>query len=109
MTDIVLNNRLQATGIRLEQDFAVPVNGHVVNLPYMVVRRKETIDGSDNGRVQILRIEWIVALFTKNRDAALERIISKALRGVGKVEVNRYPDGKPYQTNFEFKTNQIMR
>ena len=109
MTDIEVNNRLKATGIRMEQDFAVPINGHVVNLPYMIARRKENIDGSDNGRVQTKKIEWIVALFSKNRDEVLERKIFKALCGVGKVEVNRYPDGTPYQTNFEFKTNQIMQ
>lgn len=109
MTKTEVNSRLKDTSIRLEQDFVVPTNGHTVNLPYMIVRRKETIDGSDNGKVQTQRIEWIVALFTKNRDETLERTIFKALCGVGKVEVTRYPDGTPYQTNFEFKTNQIMR
>lgn len=109
MTDIEVNERLKATSIRMEQDFAVPTNGHKVNLPYMIVRTKVITDGSDNGRVQIQRIEWIVALFTKNRDLVLERKISKALCGVGKVEITPYPDGTPYQTNFEFKTNQILR
>lgn len=108
MKDTEVLCQLDSTGISREQDFAVPVNGHQAKLPYLIVRRKETIDGSDNGNVQILRIEWIVALFTANRAEKLEQVISKVLCGVGKLEITRFPDGTPYQTNFEFKTNQVI-
>ena len=100
---------LNTTGIRLEADFAVPINGSPVPLPYQIVRTKETVTGSDNGQVNVLKIEWGVALFTVNRDDALEAVFLKSLRGVGKVEVIRYPDGKPYQTTFKFTTNQIIQ
>lgn len=101
--------RLDGTGIRREEEFVVPINGSQVKLPYQVVRTKETISGSDNGNVQILKIEWTVALFTTNKDQARENLISKALHGVGKIEIIHYPDGRPYQTNFKFTTNQTMR
>ena len=100
---------IEATGIRMEEDFAVPINGSPVPLPYQIVRTKETVTGSDNGQVNILKIDWGVALFTVNRDDALEAVFLKSLRGLGKVEVIRYPDGKPYQTTFKFTTNQIIR
>lgn len=100
---------LDTTGIRREADFAVPINGSPVAPPYQIVRTKETITGSDNGRVRTLKVEWGVALFTVNRDDALESVFLRALRGVGKVEVIRYPDGKPYQTTFKFTTNHILR
>lgn len=109
MTRETILERIDGTGIRREADFAVPINGKNVALPYQVVRTKETITGSDNGNVQLVKIDWAVVLFTCNRDLMLERKILKALQGVGKVEVTHYPDGSPYQTTFKFTTNQIMR
>lgn len=109
MTKETVLAMLDTTGIRREADFAVPINGSPVAPPYQIVRTKETVTGSDNGKVSVLKTEWGVALFTVNRDDALEAVFLKALQGVGKVEVIRYPDGKPYQTTFKFTTNQIMR
>lgn len=109
MTDEQVMQRLQAVAIPIEPDFAVPMNGKQRPLPYMIVRKKVTTDGSDNGNVRFLVTEWIVALFMINKDTVLESKIARALTGVGKVEVNSFPDGTPYQTNFEFKTRQIMR
>lgn len=100
---------LDGTGISREEDFAVPINGSTKKLPYMVVRTKETIDGDDLGRIRIQRTEWIVALFTTNREDELEQTMLSALSPVGMVEVTRFPDGRPYQTNFEFITKQIMK
>lgn len=100
---------LDSTGISREEDFAVPINGSAKKLPYMVVRTKDTIEGDDLGRIQIQKTEWIVALFTTNREEALEQKFRKALSPVGRVEITRYPDGRPYQTNFEFTTKQLMK
>lgn len=99
---------IDSTGIRREADFVVPINGSPVNLPYLIVRTKETVTGSDNGMVCVLKTEWGISLFTINRDILLETALLKALCGVGKVEIIRYPDGQPYQTTFKFTTNQIM-
>lgn len=90
MTRDVIMQRIKGTEIRLESDFAVPINGAQVSLPYQVVRTKETITGSDNGKVRLVKIEWAVALFSRNRDRTLESKILKALQGVGKVEVTPY-------------------
>lgn len=109
MTEKQVLNRLDGTGIRREQDLAVPINGHQIKLPYMVVRTERNIEGSDNGRVQFLRIDWTVALFTVNKDKALENKISGALGGVGAIVITNYPDGTPYQTNFEFTTRETMK
>ncbi len=100
---------LETTGIRREADFVVPINGKVVSLPYLVIRTKETILRSDNGKVGILKIEWGVALFTKNRDNALETKVQNAIRSVGPVEIIRYPDGSIYQTTFKFTTRQAFQ
>ena len=100
---------LDSTGLSREEDFAVPINGIAKKLPYMVVRTKETIEGDDLGRIQIQKTEWIVALFTTNQEETLEQKLRKALSPVGKMEITRYPDGKPYQTNFEFTTKQLMK
>ena len=109
MTREKVLEQIAKTGIRRESDFAVPINGSTVPLPYLVVRTKETISGSDNGKVQIVKIEWAVALFAANRNLELEFRLIKSLQGVGKVEVTPYPDGSPYQTTFKFTTTQIMR
>ena len=109
MTKESVLQRLAGTGIPREEDYAVPINGASKKLPYMVVRTTEAIEGADLGRVQFLKTEWTVALFTVNRDDALEAIICKALSSVGRVEITRFPDGKPYQTNFEFTTKQTMK
>lgn len=106
--EMVLRN-IDSTGIHREEDFVVPINGTNIKLPYQVVRTKETITGSDNGKVRLIKIEWAVALFSANRDLTQESKIIKALQGVGKVEITHFPDGQPYQTNFKFTTNQIMR
>lgn len=102
-------NRLDSTEIRREQDFAVPVNGVAVPLPYMVARSEAEVNGSDNGRVRFVKTKWTVALFAANRALDLEQKISAALSGVGKVEITPFPDGTPYQTNFEFTTHQVMK
>lgn len=108
MTREIILNKLDGTGIHREKDRVVPINGSQVILPYMVVRTKETEEGDDLGRVRIQRIDWTVALFTTDRDDDLSGKISQALFSVGKVEITRYPDGQPYQTNFKFTTNQIL-
>lgn len=109
MTKEAVLQRIDSTGIRREDDFVVPINGKQVKLPYQVVRTKETVTGSDNGNVRLVKIEWAVVLFSANRDPELENKIIKELQGVGKVEITSYPDGTPYQTTFKFITNQIMR
>lgn len=109
MTKEKILSLLDGTGILREEDFAVPINGTTKKLPYMVVRTKETIEGDDLGRIRIQKTEWIVALFTVNREDALEERFCRAISTVGKVEVTRFPDGRPYQTNFEFTTKQTMK
>lgn len=109
MTREKVLERIDSTGIHREKDFAVPINGIPVPLPYLVVRTKETVTSSDNGNVQLLKIEWAVALFVTDRDTLLEAKILKALQGVGKVEMIPFPDGTPYSTHFKFTTNQILR
>lgn len=109
MTREEVFQKLDGTGIRREEDFVVPINGQQAKLPYQVVRTKETEEGDDSGRVRIQKIEWTVALFATNRDDALAGKISATLSGVGKVEITRYPDGQPYQTNFKFTTRQILK
>lgn len=108
MTREAVFELLDSTDISREEDYAVPINGSTKKLPYMVVRTTETIEGADLGRVHIQKTEWIVALFTVNRDDVLEKKICKALSSVGRVEITRFPDGKPYQTNFEFTTRQTQ-
>ena len=98
---------LEATEIPLEDERAVPCNGEARQLPYMVVR-KETIDhGDDAGRIRLQKISWTVALFTKKKEPELDRKIRMALANVGGVKITPYPDGTPYETNFEFKTTEI--
>ena len=109
MTKDVILQRIGSAGFRIESDFAVPVNGVQVPLPYLVVRTKETVTGSDNGKVRTLKIEWIIALFTRNRDLVLEKKLLEALYGFEKLEVIPFPDGSPYQTTFKFTTHQIMK
>lgn len=108
MTKEEIHSRLDATGIKREKDRVVPINGQQAKLPYQVVRTKETEEGDDMGRLRIQRVDWTVALFTTDRDDALTSKLSRALSGVGKVEVTRYPDGQPYQTNFKFTTREIL-
>lgn len=98
--------KLKATGIRMEEERVVPINGSPVPLPYMVARDDETEQGDDLGRVRISLLSWTVALFTKNKDFALECKIRDALRGCGTVEVTHYPDGTPYQTSFNFASHE---
>lgn len=109
MTESNVLRKIDSTGIRRESDFAVPVNGAQVPLPYLVVRSKKTILGSDNGKVQIVRIEWVVALFSRNRDLELEFKLLQALNGIEKLDVIPFPDGSPYQTTFKFTTYQTMK
>lgn len=109
MTKEEVYARLDGTHIRREQDQVVPINGQTVKLPYMVIRTKETEDGDDLGRLRIQKIDWTVALFTKNRDDILTAQVSCALSGVGHLEITRFPDGIPYQTNFKFTTREILK
>ena len=71
--------RLDSTGIRREDEAAVPVNGVTVPLPYMVIRTIEKDTWDDLGRVCVKTIMWTIALFTANKDVALECKIRKAL------------------------------
>lgn len=109
MTNDCVMALLDSTRISREEDFAVPINGEVKPLPYIVARSKVTVDGDDLGRVRFLKTEWIVALFTTNRNDSLEAVIIKALAPVGRIEIERFPDGRPYQTNFEFTTKTILK
>lgn len=45
-----------------------------------------------------------LALFTANKDVALECKIRKALAGLGTIEIERFPDGEPYSVHFTFTT-----
>lgn len=102
MREEKITQRLKFTGIPLEDEFAVPVNGVMKKLPYLISRKEIDVTGSDNGRVRLKKLRWTVALFSTGRDEKAELKILKALAGVGKVSVTRFPDGTPYQTNFEF-------
>lgn len=77
--------RLDSTGIRREDEAAVPVNGVTVPLPYMVIRTIEKDTWDDLGRVCVKTIMWTIALFTANKDVALECKIRKALAGLGTI------------------------
>lgn len=109
MTEETVMRQLSSVGIPIEPDFAVPVNGVTKQLPYMVARSKSEVKGSDNGRVLYQTTKWLVALFCGNKRPDLERKTLLALAGVGQVEVESFPDGSPYQTNFEFETRQILK
>ena len=85
--------RLAETGIRQEAEKVVPANGAPVPLPYHVVRVDEVEDGDDLGRVRIKTLTWAVALFTKNKDFALERKMSPPAR-VAWIETPLCTDGK---------------
>lgn len=104
----IIEARLRATDIPLEDEKAVPMNGIQKPLPYQVVRKEETVDGDDAGRVRLRRIRWTVALFSANKAPELEQKIVRALAAVGGVAVQSFPDGAPYQTNFEFNTTEKM-
>lgn len=97
---------LAATGIHQEADFATPASGASVPLPYCVVRVDETEEGDDQGRVRFSTLSWLVAVFSKNKDFALECKIRKALAGAGALTVKHYPDGTPYETSIEFTTKE---
>lgn len=100
--------RLENTGIRMEEETVVPINGAAVPLPYFVVRSQEVDTWDDRGRVCTTAVTWTISLFTANKDFALECKIRRALAGLGTVEISRYPDGAPYQTDFVFKTKGAM-
>lgn len=104
MTEEQIRMGIAQTGIRVCDEADVPINGKSLPVPYLVIRTKETIEGSDNGLVQWKRIDWEVALFTANKAPELNRLLLAALRSVGRVEVLSFPDGTPYQTTFKFKT-----
>ena len=53
--------RLDSTGIRREDEAAVPVNGVTVPLPYMVIRTIEKDTWDDLGRVCVKTIMWTIA------------------------------------------------
>ncbi len=98
---------LAGVGVDIETERAVPINGTIRHLPYLVIRTEEQDEKSDTGRVTITRIDWTVSLFSTNKDFALECKIRRALAGAGAVEVTRYPDGTPYQTDFAFSTKGV--
>lgn len=106
MTESEVRARLADTGIRVAGEADVPVNGVTLPLPYLIIRCRPTIDGSDNGRVTFTRIEWEVALFTVNYEPELVQRVVTGLQGCGKIQIVTYPDGDPYQTTFKFKTFQ---
>lgn len=97
---------LDGIGIPREEDFITPAGGVQIPLPYMVARKDETTRAADNRRVGIVSVSWTVALFTANRDFALERKILAAMHGVADIETEHFPDGSPYQTNFYFTTKE---
>lgn len=101
-------NRLEATGIRREEETVTPISGAAVSLPYLIVRTEEIDTWDDSGRVSVATTNWTVTLFTKNKDFALECKIRKALAVVGTVEVERFPDGEPYSVNFSFTTKGVL-
>lgn len=101
--------RLDATGIRLEDETVVPINGETVPLPYMVARSEEVDKWDDKGRVCVTTIIWTVVLFTANKDFALECKIRKVLAGLGTVEIERFPDGEPYSVYFTFTTKGVQK
>lgn len=101
--------RLDNTGIRREEETVVPINGATVPLPYMVVRSEENDKWDDMGRVVVVTITWTVALFTANKDFALECKIRTALAGVGTVKIERFPDGEPYSVYFTFTTKGVRK
>ena len=101
--------RLDNTGIRREEETAVPINGATVPLPYMVVRSEETDKWDDRGRVCVTAITWTIALLTANKDFALECKIRKALAGLGTIEIERFPDGEPYSVQFAFITKGAQK
>lgn len=109
MTKETVLQRISDTGIRKERDFAVPINGQTFPLPYLVIRSKDTVIGSDNGNVCLIRTDWEIPLFSANRALDLEQKLQKALLGVGKMEIIPYPDGTVYQTTFKFSTTQTMQ
>ena len=109
MTSDQIKAALLASGIPVEEEQAVPSNGVKKPLPYMVIRSDRIVDGDDAGRIRIHRINWTVALFTKEKEPGLDAKILRALASVGQVSVNPFPDGTPYQTNFEFKTTEIIK
>lgn len=101
-------NRLDATGIRREEETVTPVAGAVVSLPYFIVRTSETDTSDDAGRVSVTTTAWTVTLFTTNKDFALECKIRKALCGVGTVNIERFPDEEPYSVDFRFTTKGAL-
>lgn len=105
MTQTQIRSAIAGTGIRVCEEAEVPINGSSLPVPYLVIRTRETFEGSDNGLVQYQRIDWEVALFTANKAPALNSKLLRALQGVGKIDVIFFPDGSPYQTTFKFKTN----
>lgn len=100
---------LDSTGIRREEEMAVPINGATIPLPYMVVRSEENDKWDDMGRVGVTTITWTVVLFTANKNFALECKIRKALAGLGTVEIERFPDGEPYSVYFTFVTKGAIK
>ena len=75
-----------------------------ITVPYMVIRTIEKDTWDDLGRVCVKTIMWTIALFTANKDVALECKIRKALAGLGTIEIERFPDGEPYSIHFTFTT-----
>ena len=107
MADIY--KKLQDTGIRIEREDVVPCNGCSVPLPYMVVRCSSEITGDDMGRVQMERTTYTVVLFSREKEPELEHKIKLALASLGRIQVSSFPDGKPYETNFEASKKSILR
>lgn len=108
MTIAQVLERLAKIDLTQREERVVPVEGKKVPLPYFVIRWDETDEGADLGRVGLTTVRWQVHLFSKNKDFASECKIRKVVQGITtKVEVERYPDGQPYQTAFIFETKQI--
>lgn len=97
---------LESTGIPVEPERAVPIDGAAKRLPYMVIRSSEKDEKASGGRIGIVAIDWRASLFTVNKDFALECKIRKALAELPTVEVERHPDGQPYQADFVFTTKE---
>lgn len=109
MNEDQIKEALSDIGLRLEQDFAVPINGETRPLPYAVLRATINLDASDDGAVGLAIYNYTLALFEANKDLSREEQVLSVLSSNSPVAVTRYPDSSPYQTNFEFSITRKFR
>lgn len=109
MSEDQIKESLSTIGLRVEQDFAVPLNGETRPLPYTVLRSEITLDASDDGALGVATYRYTLALFEANKDLSREAQVLRVLSPNSPVAVTRYPDSSPYQTNFEFSITRKFR